>query len=117
MLITARYQHVLELMYQCLASCLKRKYGAHDNSDDEVQKIITQLHALLPPLRGETPKHLTDPLTNVVPRNYRLKRAWPLWTPWAMAAVVLTAAYTIYSTRLNTITQQVLVSLKRVLNL
>ena len=104
-------------MYQCLVSGLKRKYGAHDNSDDEVQKIITQLHALLRPLRGETPKHLTDPLTNVVPRNYRLKRAWPLWTPWTMAAVVLTAAYTIYSIRLNTIIQQVLLSLERILNL
>lgn len=34
-----------------------------------------------------------------------------------MAAVVLTAAYTIYSTLLNTITQQVLVSLERALNL
>ena len=113
----ARYQHVLEFMCQCLVSGLKGKYGAHDNSDDEVQKIITQLHALLRPLRGETPKHLTDPLANVVPRNYRIKRAWPLWTPWAMAAAVLAVAYTIYSIRLNTLTRQVLVSLERILNL
>jgi len=40
-----------------------------------------------------------------------------LWTPWALAAVVLAGAYTIYSIRLNTITQQVLVSLERALNL
>ncbi|WP_420232083.1 type IVB secretion system protein IcmH/DotU [Pseudomonas sp. ABY48] len=113
----ARYQHVLEFMYQCLISGLKGKYGAHIKGDDEIQKIITQLHDLLRPLRGETPKRLTDPLKNVAPRNYRIKRAWPLWTPWAMAAVVLTVAYTIYAIRLNTITQQVLVSLERVLHL
>lgn len=113
----ARYQHVLEFMYQCLISGLKGKYGAHTKGDDEIQKIITQLHALLRPLRGETPKHLTDPLANVAPRNYRIKRAWPLWTPWALTAVVLTVAYMIYTIRLNTITQQVLVSLERVLHL
>ncbi|MBV4481527.1 type IVB secretion system protein IcmH/DotU [Pseudomonas khavaziana] len=113
----ARYQHVLEFMYQCLISGLKGKYGAHIKGDDEIQKIIDQLHGLLRPLRGETPKRLTDPLKNVAPRNYRIKRAWPLWTPWAMAAVVLTVAYTIYSIRLNAITQQVLVSLERVLHL
>ncbi|MES2232992.1 MULTISPECIES: type IVB secretion system protein IcmH/DotU [Pseudomonas] len=106
----ARYQHVLEFMYQCLISGLKGKYGAHIKGDDEIQKIIDQLHGLLRPLRGETPKRLTDPLKNVAPRNYRIKRAWPLWTPWAMAAVMLTVA-------LNTITQQVLVSLERVLHL
>jgi type VI protein secretion system component VasF len=45
------------------------------------------------------------------------KRTWPLWTPWAMAAVVLAVAYTIYTIRLNAITQEVLVSLERILNL
>ena len=113
----ARYQHVLEFMYQCLISGLKGKYGAHAKGDDEIQKIINQLHSLLRPLRGETPKRLTDPLANVAPRNYRIKRAWPLWMPWALAAVVLTVAYTIYTIRLNAITQQVLVSLERVLHL
>ena len=113
----ARDQHVLEFMYQCLISGLKGKYGAHAKGDDEIQKIIEQLHGLLRPLRGETPTRLTDPLSNVAPRNYRIKHAWPLWTPWALAAVVLAGAYTIYSIRLNTITQQVLVSLERVLNL
>lgn len=102
----ARYQHVLEFMYQCLISGLKGKYGAHSKGDDEIQKIINQLHGLLRPLRGETPKRLTDPLVNVAPRNYRIKRAWPLWTPWALAVVVLTVAYTIYSIRLNSITQE-----------
>nr|WP_314569905.1 type IVB secretion system protein IcmH/DotU [uncultured Pseudomonas sp.] len=113
----ARYQHVLEFMYQCLISGLKGKYGAHPKGDDEIQKIIDQLHGLLRPLRGETPKRLTNPLANVAPRNYRIKRAWPLWTPWALAAVILTVAYTIYTVRLNAITQQVLVSLERILNL
>ena len=113
----ARYQHVLEFMYQCLISGLKGKYGAHARGDDEIQKIIDQLHGLLRPLRGETPRRLTDPLANVAPRNYRLKRTWPLWTPWAMAAVVLTVAYTIYTIRLNAITQEVLASLDKILKL
>jgi type VI secretion system protein ImpK len=34
-----------------------------------------------------------------------------------LAAVVLTCAYTIYSMRLNSITQEVLASLERILNL
>ncbi|MGH8386684.1 MAG: type IVB secretion system protein IcmH/DotU [Pseudomonas sp.] len=114
---TTRYQHVLEFMYQCLICGLKGKYGTHAKGDDEIQKTINQLHGLLRPLRGETPERLTDPLTNVAPRNYRIKRAWPLWTPWALAAVVLAGAYATYSIRLNTITQQVLASLERVLHL
>ena len=113
----ARYQHVLEFMYQCLITGLKGKYGAHTKGDDEIQKIINQLHGLLRPLRGETPKRLTHPLVNVAPRNYRIKRAWPLWTPWALAAALLTVAYTIYTIRLNAITQEVLASLERILNL
>ncbi|WRH90143.1 type IVB secretion system protein IcmH/DotU [Pseudomonas fluorescens] len=112
-----KYQHVLEFMYQCLISGLKGKYGNQAKGDDEIQKIINQLHSLLRPLRGETPQRLTDPLSNVAPRNYRIKRAWPLWTPWALAAAVLTCAYTAYSIRLNAITQEVLVSLERILNL
>jgi type VI secretion system protein ImpK len=113
----ARYQHVLEFMYQCLISGLKGKYGAHAKGNDEIEKIIDQLHSLLRPLRGETSKRLTDPLKNVAPRNYRIKRSWPLWTPWALAAVVLTVAYTIYTIRLNAITGEVLLSLERILNL
>lgn len=113
----ARYQHVLEFMYLCLCMGVKGKYGKQVNGDVEVQKIISNLHALLRPLRGETPKRLTDPLTHVAPRNYRIKRAMPLWTPWALAAVVLAAAYTAYSLRLNAITQEVLVSLERILTL
>lgn len=113
----ARYQHVLEFMYKCLISGLMGKYGAHKNGDEEIQKIIDQLHGLLRPLRGETPKRLTDPLKNVAPRNYRIKRTWPLWTPWVLAAVVLTCAYTIYSMRLDALTQEVLASLDKILKL
>lgn len=113
----ARYQHILEFMYQCLISGLQGKYATQANGDDEIQKIIDHLHSLLRPLRGETPTRLTDPLTNVAPRNYRIKRTWPLWTPWALAVVVLSVAYTIYAIRLDAITQEVLVSLERVLAL
>ncbi len=113
----ARYQHVLEFMYLCLCMGLKGKYGNQDGGDDQVQKIITHLHGVLRPLRGETPTRLTDPLSHVAPRNYRIKRAWPLWTPWAMAAALLLAAYSLYAMRLNSVTEQVLVSLERILNL
>lgn len=113
----AKYQHALEFMYQCLVSGLKGKYGAHPKADEEIQKIIIRLHELLRPLRGETPRRLTDPLQNVAPRNYRIKRACPLWTPWALAVVVLACAYTIYALRLNAITQEVLASLDQLLKL
>ncbi|MCE5980936.1 type IVB secretion system protein IcmH/DotU [Pseudomonas sp. LF19] len=113
----AKYQHVLEFMYLCLCVGLKGKYGNQANGEAEVQKIISQLHGVLRPLRGETPRQLTEPLRNIAPRNYRIKRSLPLWTPWALAAVVLVAAYSGYSLRLNTISEQVLVSLERILSL
>lgn len=113
----AKYQHVLEFMYLCLCTGLKGKHGNVPRGDDELQRIINHLHGLLRPLRGETPKRLTEPLTHVAPRNYRIKRAWPLWTPWAMAGAVLVVAYTVYAVRLHGITQQVLVSLDRILTL
>ncbi|POA16945.1 hypothetical protein C1886_24510 [Pseudomonas sp. FW300-N1A1] len=113
----AKYQHVLEFMYLCLCMGLKGKYGNQAKGDEEVQKIITRLYRVIRPRHGETPECLTDPLTHVAPRHYRLNRQWPLWTPWALAAVVLASAYTIYAVRLNTLTQQVLTSLERILNL
>lgn len=111
------YQHPLEFMYLCLCMGLKGKYGNQPKGDEELQKLITKLHRLLRPLRGETPKQLMDPLTNVAPRNYRLSRQWPLWTPWAIAVVLLAAAYTFYAVRLRAITQEVLISLDGVLKL
>ena len=113
----AKYQHVLEFMYLCLCVGLKGKYGKQANGEAEVQKIITQLHGVLRPLRGETPTQLTEPLRNIAPRNYRLKRSLALWTPWALAAVVLVGAYSAYALRLNSISEQVLVSLERILSL
>ncbi len=112
-----KYQHVLEFMYLCLCMGLKGKYGIQAKGDEELQKIIVKLHRVLRDLRGETPERLTDALTNVAPRNYRVNRQWPRWTPWAVATAVLLAAYTIYAVRLNSITQQVLISLDGILKL
>lgn len=113
----AHYQHVLEFMYLCLCAGLKGKYGNQVSGDEQVQRVINHLHGLLRPLRGVAPTPLTEPLTHVAPSHYRIKRAWPLWTPWAMAGGVLIVAYTVYAVRLHDVTRQVLVSLDHLLTL
>lgn len=113
----AKYQDVLEFMYFCLCLGLKGKYAVQDKGDEDVQKIITRLHRIIRELRGPTPDRLTDPLKNVAPRNYRIKRQWPWWSPWLIASALLVAIYTAYSLRLNAITQEVLQSLDNILKL
>ncbi|MCU1726893.1 type IVB secretion system protein IcmH/DotU [Pseudomonas sp. 7P_10.2_Bac1] len=113
----AKYQHLLEFMYLCLCMGLKGKYALQPNGDAERQKIITKLHRTLRELRGPAPERLTDPLSNVAPRHYRVNQQWPWWTPWAAVTAVLMAAYTVYAVRLNTITQEVLHALNGILNL
>ncbi|VVN92525.1 type IVB secretion system protein IcmH/DotU [Pseudomonas fluorescens] len=118
MLIDAdKYQHVLEVMYLCLCMGLRGKYAIQTQGDDARQKIIVKVHRALRDLRGDAPERLTEPLTNVAPRNYRVNRQWPWWTPWAAASVLLLGAYTLYAVRLNSMTFQVLNSLEGILTL
>ncbi|NWD08822.1 type IVB secretion system protein IcmH/DotU [Pseudomonas gingeri] len=112
-----KYQHTLEFMYLCLCMGIKGKYGNQSNGAEEMQRIITQLHGILRQLRGAPPRHLTEPLAHITSRNYHLKRMWPLWTPWVLAALVLTTAYMVYNLRLSAITREVLASLDGILKL
>ena len=114
---TDKYQHVLEVMYLCLCMGLKGKYAIQPQGEEARQKIISRLHRVLRDLRGETPERLTEPLTNVAPRNYRVNRQWPWWTPWAVTAGLLAGAYAIYAVRLHSTTFQVLKSLQDILTL
>ncbi|CAJ0557397.1 unnamed protein product, partial [Mesorhabditis spiculigera] len=91
----------LEFMYLCLCMGLKGKYGNQAKGEEELQKLITKLHRLLRPCAVKRP----------------CNRQWPVWTPWAIAVVVLAAAYTFYAVRLHAITQEVLISLDGVLKL
>ncbi|MBV6286788.1 type IVB secretion system protein IcmH/DotU [Pseudomonas sp. MAFF 301350] len=113
----ARYQDVVEFMYFCVCLGLKGKYAVHDKGDEEIQKLITRLQRIIRELRGPTPQQLTDPLANVAPRNFRISRQWPWWSPWLAASMLLAGIYAVYSLRLNTITQQVLQSLDNILKL
>lgn len=113
----AKYQDVLEFMYFCVCLGLKGKYAVLDKGDDELQKVIVKLHRIIRELRGPTPQRLSDPLTNVAPRNMRLSRQWPWWSPWVIASGLLVAIYTAYSWRLNIVTQEVLQSLDNILKL
>ncbi|QXI30580.1 type IVB secretion system protein IcmH/DotU [Pseudomonas vanderleydeniana] len=112
-----RYQHALEFMYLCLCLGTRGKYGQLAGGDDEAQKIITRLHGLLRPLRGEVTGQLSEPLANVASRDYRFRRRWPLWTPWAIAGLVSSATYTAYHLHLSAITREVLASLDKLLKL
>ncbi|UOB56979.1 type IVB secretion system protein IcmH/DotU [Burkholderia pyrrocinia] len=109
-----RYRDVLEFKYLCLCLGFQGKYGQQHNQQDTLNAIIVKLHRLLRPLRGDAPERLTDAPT-VATRRYRLKRQMPLWTPWAIALVVLVGAYLFFAIRLGTTTDQVLQSLDHIL--
>ncbi|WP_169735252.1 type IVB secretion system protein IcmH/DotU, partial [Burkholderia cepacia] len=109
-----KYHHVLEFKYLCLCLGFQGKYGQQHNQQDTLNAIIVKLHRILRPLRGDAPERLTDAPT-VATHRYRLKRQMPLWTPWAIALVVLVGAYLFFSIRLGATTDQVLQSLDHIL--
>jgi len=115
MLEPQRYQDVLEFMYVCLCIGLKGKYGIQPKGDEALQGIIVKLHRIIRDLRGPTPEQLSDPLTNVAPRNYRMNRQWPWWSPLVVTAVALVLMYGFFNYRLHLITTEVLRSLNGVL--
>lgn len=115
MLEPQRYQDALEFMYLCLCIGLKGKYGIQPKGDEALQSIIVKLHRIIRALRGPTPEELSAPLTNVAPRNYRMNRQWPWWTPLVITAVGLAVMYGVFSYRLHLITVEVLHSLNAVL--
>lgn len=112
----AKYQHVLEFMYYAVCLGLRGKYAVREKGEEEIKKIIVRLHRIIRELRGPAPPFPSH-LHNVAPRNLRLDRQWPWWSPWLIAALAMAAIYTAYSMRLNSITQEVLKSLEPILKL
>lgn len=108
----ARYREVLEFKYLCLCLGFEGKYGQQHNGREQLNDVIEKLHRILRGQRGDTFARLTDAPHNVASRRYRLARQWPLWTPWAIAGVVLAAAYLYFSISLGTTTDEVLRSLE-----
>ncbi|MCE5980149.1 DotU family type IV/VI secretion system protein, partial [Pseudomonas sp. JR33AA] len=51
----------------------------------------------------------------VAPRNFRMSRQWPWWSPLVISAIAMAVAYSIYSYRLHLITTEVLESLNGIL--
>lgn len=111
----ARYRDVLEFKYLCLCLGFEGKYGQQHNSQEALNSVIAKLHRTLRTLRGDTPERLIDAPDNVASRRYRLARQWPLWTPWAIAGVVLVSAYLYFSISLGNSTDAVLQSLEFIL--
>jgi type VI secretion system protein ImpK len=110
-----RYEDVLEFMYLALCLGLKGKYALAPKGEETLNTLIHQLHGIIRELRGPTPAFIGDPYSNVAPRNYRMKRQWPWWSPLLICALAMAAAYGIYSYRLHLITTEVLESLNVIL--
>jgi len=115
MLEPARYQDVLEFMYFALCLGLKGKYAISPKGEESLNALIHQLHEIIRELRGPAPEHVCDPYTNVAPRNFRMNRQWPWWSPLVISAFAMAVAYGIYSYRLHLITTEVLASLNGIL--
>lgn len=110
-----RYQDALEFMYFALCLGLKGKYAVAPKGEETLNALIHQLHRIIRELRGPVPTEICDPYTNVAPRDFRLKRQWPWWSPLVLCAIAMAIAYGIYSYRLHLITTEVLESLERIL--
>ncbi|AYN10005.1 type IVB secretion system protein IcmH/DotU [Pseudomonas sp. DCB_CB] len=110
-----RYQDVLEFMYFALCLGLKGKYAIAPKGEESLNALIHQLHGVIRELRGPTPEEVCDPYTNVAPRNFRMSRIWPWWSPLVISAIAMAVAYGIYSYRLHLITTEVLESLNGIL--
>ncbi|WEK33243.1 MAG: type IVB secretion system protein IcmH/DotU [Candidatus Pseudomonas phytovorans] len=110
-----RYQDVLEFMYYALCLGLQGKYALAPKGEETLNALIHQLHRIIRELRGPAPDDLCDPYTNVAPRNFRMNRQWPWWSPLVISAIAMAVAYGIYSYRLHLITTEVLESLNRIL--
>lgn len=111
----ARYQHILEFKFMCLCLGFQGKYGQQHDSQEVLNGLIVKLHRILRAQRGDAPERLFDEPANVTSRRYRRSFQWPLWTPWALAGVVLTGVYLFFSMRLEKTTEQVLQSLEFIL--
>ena len=111
----ARYRDVLEFKYLCLCLGFQGKYGQQHDSQEVLNGLIVKLHRILRAQRGDAPERLFDEPANVTSRRYRRSFQWPLWTPWALAGVVLTGVYLFFSMRLEKTTEQVLQSLEFIL--
>lgn len=110
-----RYRDVLEFKYLCLCLGFEGKYGLQHNNREILNGIIGKLHRVLRSQRGDTPERLTEVPEHVASRRYRLARQWPLWTPWAIAGVLLLGTYLAFSISLGNTTQEVLESLEFIL--
>lgn len=110
-----KYRDALEFKYLCLCLGYQGKYGQQHNNKDTLNALITRLHEQLRQLRGDVPERLVDAPANISTLRHRLDRQWPLWTPWALAAVVVAAAFLYFSLKLGAATQMVLDSLESIL--
>jgi len=110
-----RYQDVLEFMYFALALGLKGKYAIAPKGEETLNALIHQLHGIIREFRGPTPEDVCDPYTHVAPRNFRMNRQWPWWSPLLACAFAMAMAYGIYSYRLHLVTTEVLESLNGIL--
>lgn len=110
-----RYLDALEFMYFALCLGLKGRYAIAPNGEASLNALIHQLHGTIRELRGPTPEHVCDPYPHVTPRNLRMRRQWPSWSPLLVSAGAMAVAYSIYSYRLHLITTEVLGSLNGIL--
>ncbi|MBC3435921.1 DotU family type IV/VI secretion system protein [Pseudomonas sp. BW16M2] len=104
-------------LFWCLALGYQGKYANQTRGDDELDLWLKRLHEQIVAQRGVARpcEPLTDPLANVAPRHYRMKRQVPWWTPWVVVGVCCCAIYLYLASTLDGITRQVLASLEAML--
>jgi len=110
-----RYIDVLEFLYLCLGLGLKGKYCLAPKVDEAVNALLQQIYTLIREVRGPVPEQVCEPLANVAPSHFRMRRQWPWWSPLLISVVAMAVVYGIYSYRLHLLTTEVLESLNGIL--
>lgn len=106
-----RYRDILEFIYLCLCLGLRGKYGIDPKGDEALQALILKLREIILELRGPPPDLFGDPLANVAPRDVRLRREWPWWSPLVVSAITLAGLYGYYRYRLDLLTREAIEAL------
>lgn len=88
-----RNQHLLELMYVCLALGFLGKYRLLPRGSTELERVQQQVYEALRTLQGEPPQELSLRWQGVEDQRPRLARYVPLWVLGAIGAVVCLLMY------------------------
>lgn len=112
-----RFVDLLELIYYILAVGFEGKYHVMYNGQVRLETLLTSVHGLLEKYRGAAPDRIVTPEVNVFEKGNGIRRQFPVWGIFAIAAIVLIATFFVFDINLTTKIQDIGQSIESVLSL